>query len=236
MKIYFNKTIKPSEADIVATGPSTKKVAVADKGIIFKTDLENMSVGIINDEAAIKGYSYLLVADGLACLCSCVFNDLEKLDDCFLYTKNYFTREYELKIKDEKKVGGIGYVSIDNVYKKGQTLFVGEAAGIQDLLGMFGMRTAIRSGFLASKAILEKLDYEKLAKDEFKKHIEAGVVNRYVWEHHDFDNYLVAMKKINQRVHSTDWLKSIYNFNLIEHIEYPVALHWIKKQYPELLN
>ena len=236
VKIHFGQTIEPLKADIVATGPFGKKVAVADKGILFETDLPDLAIGILNDDAATKGYSYLLIADGTACLCSCVYNEIEKLNDCFEFTKKYFVEKYNLKIKNPTNVGGVGYCSIENIYKKGKTMFVGEAAGIQDLLAGFGMRTAIRSGYLAAKAILEKVDYEQLAEEEFSHYLQAGVVNRYIWEHTDFDSYITLMKKMNEAVRSTNSLRSMYNLNLVERIEYPIALHYIREQYPEFLS
>lgn len=235
VKIRFNQVLEPGKANIVASGPFNKKIAVADKGLLFKTDLPNLAVGIINEQAANKGYSYLLVADGTTCLCACVFNEIEKLADNFEFTKKYAVKKYKLKIHNPKNVGGIGYFSIDNIYKKGKALFVGEAAGIQDFLAGFGMRTAFRSGYLAAHSIINKSDYEEMANKEFRRYIEAGIVNRYIWEHVDFDNYIATLDKVNQHSHSTGVLKSMYNLNILEAIEYPLALNYIKGQYPEIL-
>lgn len=235
-KIFFNKVIEESDADIVANGPRFRHISVADKGITFKTDLPDIAVGIINDQAASKGYSYLLVASGYACLCSCVFGDLDKLDECFEFSKKHFIKKYKLKIKNSQSVGGVGYFSLDKTYKKGKNLFVGEAAGLQDFLAGFGMRSAITSGYLAAKSIIEKLDYAKLVNDKYADYLKAGIVNRFAWEHAGVDNYLVALERLNKMNHSTDFLKSIYNFNLVEHFEYPIALQYIKKQYPEIIK
>ncbi len=235
-KIYFNQTIEEKDADIVATGPRFNHISVADKGITFKTDLPNMAIGIVNDQAAFKGYSYLLIADGYACLCSCVFDDLKKLNDCFEFTKKYFVKKYKLDIKNPQTVGGVGYFSINNIYKENKTLFVGEAAGLQDFLAGFGMRTAITSGYLAAKSIIEKLDYSKLINDKYENYLKAGIVNRFAWEHTGVNNYLAALERLNKMNHSTDSLRSNYNFNLVEHLEYPFAIEYIKKQYPEIIK
>ncbi len=235
-KLIFNKTIEENEADIVGTGPRFKNVVVADKGIIFKTDLPNMAIAVVNDQAAFKGYSYLLIVDGYACLCTCIFDSLEKLNDCFDFTKQYFVKKYKLKIRDPQAVGGVGYFSIHNIYKKGKTLFVGEAAGIQDFLAGFGMRTAIASGYLAAESIIKDMDYAELADNKFKKHLEAGITNRYTWEHSEVNNYIAILDKLKNIEHKTDFLRSIYNFNLIERFEYPLALAYIRKQYPEIIE
>ena len=235
VKILFNQSIDESSADIVATGPRFKHITIADKGIVFKTNLDNMVVGIVNEKAAYKGYAYLLVVDGYACLCSCIFDDLNKLNDCFEFTKKYFVDKYHLSIKNPRTVGGVGYFSIHNIYKKSKTLFVGEAAGLQDFLAGFGMRTAFSSGYLAAQSIIKNLDYEKLAVDKYKKHLEAGIVNRFAWEHLKINNHINVLKSINNKTHNTKAIQSIYNFNLFEHIEYPIALEHIKKQYPDIV-
>ncbi len=198
--------------------------------------MPNLAVGVVNKNAAYKGYSYLLIADGDACICSCVFDDTRKLNDCFDFTKKYFIDKYKLKIKEPKNVGGVGYFSINNIYREGKTLFVGEAAGIQDFLAGFGMRTAVTSGYLAAKSIIENLDYDKLANQEFSKYLKAGIVNRFTWEHAEVDNYNSVLEKLSKMKQSTDLLYSIYNFNLLEQFEYPLALSYIKKQYPEVLE
>ena len=148
----------------------------------------------------------------------------------------YFVDKYKLKINNPENVGGVGYFSINNIYKKGKSLFVGEAAGIQDFLAGFGMRTVITSGYLAAKSIIEDLDYVELANQQFKKYLEAGIVNRFAWEHADIDNYSSVLKKLSEMKQSTDLLRSIYNFNIVERVEYPLALNYIKKQYPGVIE
>ncbi len=234
--IKFEQEVEEKECDIVATGPKFKHIIIADKGELFKNDLPDMAIAIVNNEAAYKGYSYFLNVDGHGCLCSCVFDDIKKLNECYDFTKKYFISKYNIKILKSKEVGGVGYFSLKNCYRKGKALYVGESAGIQDFLAGFGMRTAMKSGFLAAQSILNNTDYEKMAEEEFGDYLRAGIVNRFVWEHSDSDNYLSVLERLNKMDNSTKYLKSIYNYNLIEHIEYPIALSYIKKQYPEILE
>ena len=50
------------KADIVAVGPKIHgKSYGIDKGIVFDIDMDDVAVAIINNEAAYRGYSYLLV-------------------------------------------------------------------------------------------------------------------------------------------------------------------------------
>lgn len=233
--INFNKTLEPIEADIVATGPQPQKnMSIIDKGIVFKTNLPDLAVAIVNDKAAFEGYSYLLVANNSACLCTYLFNGTKQLSANYEFTLKYFTKKYNLKIKDPKRVGGIFNFSIHNIYKRGKSRYVGEAAGLQDFLYGFGMRTAFRSGFLAAESIILRKDYNKIAKVAFQDYLKAGVVNRYNWEHTDNDNYTTLMQGLN-RSEGTEIPRSIYNFNIAQRLEYPIALDYIKNKYPEIL-
>ena len=234
VKINYNSSLPPEQAQIIATGPNPKKIAAVAQGIVFNTKLSNIAVALINDQAAYFGYSYLLVIDGYGCICSVVFKKLEEITNCFEATKDYFTKSYDLDIQNPKKVGGVGTFASNPVFQKDDSFYVGEAAGIQDFLAGFGMRTAITSGYLAARAIIENKDYEKLAKRKFSKYLKAGVVNRYVWEKIDIDNYLTAIETVKKVEDPFDFLRSIYNFGFIEKIEYPIAHQYMKKNYPNL--
>ncbi|PIS07693.1 hypothetical protein COT78_02335 [Candidatus Berkelbacteria bacterium CG10_big_fil_rev_8_21_14_0_10_43_13] len=231
VKIYFNSIFKPDEADIVATGPNPARLTVADKGIIFKTKMANTAIAIVNDEFAHKGYSYLLVVDGYACLCSCVFNETETLTDCFNKTKTYFVKKYNLEITNAKSVGGVGYFTINNVWQKEKSRYVGEAAGLQDFLAGFGMRTAFRSGYLAAKSIIDNCNYSDLVEKEYRKYLKAGIVNRYLWEHIKIGDHLRTIKGISILFHSVNNLRSAYNFNLGQRFKYRKAFDYIDKKY-----
>jgi len=77
VNIRFGEIISEAQTGIVATGPLKQEKFAAAKEIVFKTDHENMAIGLVNNIAAIKGYSYLLVADGCATMCSVLFDRFE---------------------------------------------------------------------------------------------------------------------------------------------------------------
>jgi len=236
VKIYFNSTLSPDEADIIATGSKLEHASIADRGIVFKTKMENTAVAIINGKLAHKGYSYLLVVDGYACLCSCVFGETETLTECFEKTKDYFVQKYNLEIIDPKPVGGIGYFTINNVWQKENSRYVGEAAGLQDFLAGFGMRTAFRSGYLAAKSIIDDCDYADLVEKEYRKYLEAGIVNRYLWEHIKIGDHLRTIKRVSSLFHSVKNLRSAYNFNLAQRIKYKKAFNYIEEKYSVIIT
>lgn len=150
VNIHFGKTIPPGEADIISTGPLKSETPAIAKGIVFKTASEDVSIGLLNYESAYKGYSYLLVTKGYGCMCSAVWGDSRRLNDCFEKAKEKFRKMKELDISDSKPVGCMGCFSLKNTFKEGKNLFVGEAAGLQDMLWGFGMRYAFTSAFLAA--------------------------------------------------------------------------------------
>ena len=54
--------------------------------------------------------------------------------------------------------------SFSNKIRNENKIVIGEKAGFQDLLWGFGIRNAIKSGFIAANNILEGNDYENIIK------------------------------------------------------------------------
>jgi flavin-dependent dehydrogenase len=235
VKIHFETTLPIHEADIVATGPRMGELFAEDEGIIFKTSLPDMAIGILNDKAAMKGYSYLLVSKGYACMCTCIFDDFGNAPRYFEETKQMFSKMVALDIKDPIKVGGIGSFSSNLVFQEGNTRFVGEAAGIQDMALGFGIRNAITSGHLAAQSILGKKDYTKLAKKRLARKVKASMVNRYILEKFfRFKNYRFAITNMGDSNRSLKFASSVYNFSITQRIVYPFAKIHLRKRYPKL--
>ena len=88
--IHFGKTVPEEKADILATGPIIRETFAIDKGIIFRADCKDMAIGLVHDDAAYKGYSYLLVTKGYGCMCTVLFDHFKDVHRCFEATKNMF--------------------------------------------------------------------------------------------------------------------------------------------------
>ena len=232
VNIYFEKTLSLDEVDIVATGSIFKEVPVVAKGIVFKADFRDIVVMACNNELAFEGYSYLLVTKGYGCMCTVVFGKLDKVTECFERTKKFFVEKFNLDIQSPRNVSGVGSFSLKNTFKKGNVLYVGEAAGLQDFLWGFGMRYAVASGYLAAQSIINNEDCEKRAKEYFRNKLKASVVNRYLWEK------AISRKNYSFMVDHAELVKkelySINNYNLLRRIIYPIALPCLKKKYPKL--
>jgi len=232
VNIHFQTTLPANEVDIVATGPISREVVGIVKGVIFRTDAKDTAIVAINDKLAFKGYSYLLVTKRYGCLCTVVLRDgVSRVNGYFEKTKQFFAEKLDLDTEPSKEVGGVGSFSFKNVFKKGATLYVGEAAGLQDFLWGFGMRFAVTSGYLAAQSIISNKDYEKTVKRLLGNKLKACVVNRYLWEN------LLSEKDSSILIDTAEFVKknlySMYNYNLLQRIIYPLALLNLKKKYPK---
>lgn len=234
VQINFNETIPENEADIIATGPVKNEIYAAAKGITFKTSHENIAVGLVNNNAALNGYSYLLVADGQGCMSTVSFGDLNNINPCFEETKRIFNNKFDLDLKEVGNMGGIGCFSTKNVFRRGNSIYVGEAAGLQDFLWGFGMKSAVISGYLAARSIIDGEDYENAAKNYFNGKLKASLVNRYLWERFDFLDYSFIVNRIHGAEDPLKFLKYFYNTNFIHKMVYPVARRYLKRKYNNL--
>ncbi len=216
----------------MATGPISNEVTAMVKGIIFRTDCKDIAISVVNDELAFKGYSYFLVTKVYGCLCTMVQGDeVCRINRYFDKTKEFFVNKLNLHIQPIREIGGVGSVSLKKV-KKGTTVYVGEAAGLQDFLWGFGMRYAITSGYLAAQSIINNKDYERTVKTRFGKQLRAGVVNRYLWENVWSKNGYSLAITFSEFLKKT--IYSMHSYNLFQRLVYPIALFDLKTRYPRI--
>ena len=234
--IHYGQAIEPEHARIIATGPRTKEIFAIDKGIKFRTTSPDMSVALVNDLAAYKGYSYLLITDGYGCMCNVMFRRFKEVTAAFEKTREMITSMIDVDIQNPKSVGGIGCFSSRMTFREGERLFVGEAAGLQDFLFGFGIRSAMQSGYLAAQSIIHGTDYEKMAAKQFGHLLKAGIVNRYLFEKFSsFKNaYYLMGKLVQSRSNSTEFLRKAYRFTKVHKRIYPFALSSMRRKYPDL--
>jgi flavin-dependent dehydrogenase len=235
VEILFNKTMPAEEADIVATGPEVKKIRGIDKGIVYNTDSKDKIVLVLNDDLAFKGYSYLLITKNYGCMCTVVIDEIHRAQKCFENTERYFDEKHPDVKTSVKKVGGTGTFGTRHPLRiingKKETLFVGEAAGLQDMWAGFGMRYAFESGYLAANCIHKNKDYGKEARRKFENKLKAGMVNRYLFE--SFGKKIYSFIVMHPDLIGKS-LGTIYNYSLIHRILYPLAHSYIKDRYPTL--
>ncbi len=229
--IFFEQTLNPAQADIVATGPLVRHRFAVDKGIVFKTSLPDAAYGLVNDRAACKGYAYLLFAKGYGCLCTVLFDHFSEVNRCLAETERIFRKCVDFEMEEPKPVGGLGGFLLAPVFAKDQRLLVGEAAGLQDMLWGFGIRSAVISGALAAQSIIAATSYQDAARRRFLGKQKAGFVNRYLWERFGRNNYSQIMDRIDRSGDHRKFFHDFYNLNLLHRFAYPFAFHSLKKRY-----
>lgn len=236
VNIKLGQTLPTDDVDIVATGHDPRYKFAVGKGLTFKTDHENLAVGLVNNYYAFKGYSYLLISNGCGCLATVLFENFEDLNTYFTRTLDAFINKYDIKTEDPNKFAGYGSFSSE-ILKNENQILVGEKAGFQDLLWGFGIRNAVKSGYMAAKCIIDGdscKDYYENVEKYFKTKLNAGVVNRFIWEKFGSNNYSFLLNRIHKSKDPIKYLNSFHNFNLLQKITYPLALFYMKNRYPNL--
>jgi flavin-dependent dehydrogenase len=231
--IVFNSTEKAENVEIITTGPLHAKTNAVAKGLVFKTDIKKLAVGIYNDQLAYKGYSYLLISNGHGCMASVVYNDFSKANECFEKTRTYFMSKYDLKILESRPMAGIGCFSTNPQFRKEKQIYAGEAAGLQDFVAGFGMRYAFQSGYLAAQSIIKEENYEVSARKKFIPMVKSCIVNRWLWETIlKIDNYSFMLLIYKLMANSNN--KDSFHYNYWQKVFFPIAIRYIKKTYPDI--
>jgi len=235
VNIHFRQTIPEDQADIVATGPISREIFAVDKGIVFRTDYEDTNVFLLNDRAAYKGYSYLLITKGYGCMCTVLFDRFPELDQNFEFAREMLEEMFAFDIQNPQPVAGVGCFSTKNIYQKGETLYVGEAAGLQDMMWGFGIKTAVESGFMAAESIIHGRDFAEMAKTRFQPKLKATLVDRFVWEILRYKDYrAVVGDGLSTQARSSFDLGFMYNYSWLHRLFYPLARWAMRRRYPNL--
>ena len=238
VNIHFNSKESINDMNIIATGPSERRYAGLVKGVRFETSSDDVAVLLINPKTSIGGYSYFLISNGNGCICSVnIFASGESVNRCFKNTYDSFTKLFDFEIKNKKEVGGFGSCLIHPRYIENGKIYVGEAAGYQDFLWGFGMRYAMKSGYLAAKSIIENKNYKKLIKKHISKTLRKSVVNRFYTEKAGEAAIRYGFKQA--RLKQNEWiafLKDMYNPSFASSIIYPYAKRYLKKKIKNFQN
>lgn len=236
VQIHYRSHFPESDADILATGPIRTSLIANDKGVVFPTNLPNMAVGIFHDDYAYQGYAYLLVSEGYGCLCTVVFNDLHRLNTCFERTLDLARRMYPINLDKATPVGGLGSFCLNHPRQKEGARLIGEAAGFQDLLWGFGIRTAITSGYLSAQSILHQKDYATLVDEKLEPYLKSSVVNRYLWEKLKVSSTPIIPYFLKIPMSVRTQFRLLYNFTPFHRLFFPLASKYIKKHYPNSID
>jgi hypothetical protein len=194
------------EATIRAHGPQGCDAMAV--GYVFETRMADGVYGVLSDQLAPKGYSYLLVNRGRGTIAAC-----------------FFDRKVGLRMENPRRFGGTGQISLTRSACRGGVLLAGEAAGFQDALWGFGIRYALLSGHLAARALLSGVDYDALWKRRFGGLQRASVVNRYFFARMGHPGYRWLMRALRRAPDPRDWLRGFYAPSFWKSVWAPVAAH-----------
>ncbi len=231
--LRFGQALADEAVDILATGPRDRKPYAICKGIVFRTDAPDIAVALLDDAAGFKGYSYLLVSEGEGCLCTSLWSEFNRVSDCLAAARRSLLARWPMAVIDERPVGGLVHFSGRPEWRRDNALVVGEAAGLQDFLWAFGLRTALRSGVLAAQSLLGAHDYEAMAAASFTPHLRGGVVNRFLWEVGRFGSYAAPMAALRWRGASR-LMQDFYGYNRLQQMLYPLARSYVRVAHPHL--
>jgi flavin-dependent dehydrogenase len=222
--------------DIISTGTAENKHIGVVRGIRFETESDDIAVSLLNNKASHNGYCYLLITNGYGCICS--VNLYITGDKANIYLKKaceMINNQFEINIKNEQNVGGVGCFLLKPRLVENGKIFTGEAAGLQDLLWGFGMRYAVTSGYLAALSIIKNKNYKKLIKKRIFSRLKTSVVNRYLIDKvgDRFYNYMISLAKKDKR-----WIELLYkayNPSFRSKLLYPLANWSLSRKYKRIL-
>lgn len=231
VRIRFRETLAPTEAHIVATGPRGRRIFAIDHGLVFHTDAPDSVVVLLDDEAAPRAYAYLLVTEGYGCLCTMMFEDFPSVHRRLARAREILADRAGVRIRDPRPVGGVGTFGLARSLRSGSAVHVGEAAGLQDFLWGFGIRTALRSGVLAAHCLLDGRAWESAVEAHFGDVMRAGVVNRFLWEALRYGHHraLMALFRLGGPY---ALMHSFARYNPLQRALFPLARAYAARRYP----
>lgn len=210
---------------IVGTGP--KAADAIAKGIVFSTSHRDCSVGMFDNRIAPKAYAYLLVHRGRATLATCLFEDFRNERKYFERALQRIQEAVNIDISQPKEFGAIvNFFLMPSAVKDGRIFYVGENAGFQDALWGFGMKYAMRSGYLAAQSIIDSSSYDKLCDKHLRPMMNASLANRWMFSllgNRGYGHWLSRLSRADDAIpvlqehYAPSWFKKEALFRIAKH-------------------
>ncbi|HEX8726574.1 MAG TPA: NAD(P)/FAD-dependent oxidoreductase [Gemmatimonadaceae bacterium] len=223
-ELRFNDPVRHlPDGGIVADGPHGSDVIAV--GYVFDTDAPNGAYAALSDRLAPQGYAYLLIADGRGTVASCMFADFHREREYLERTVRFFQERVAFAMSAPRRFGGFGNFRPAQVVQRGGMLYSGEAAGLQDALWGFGMRSAMLSGHLAAQAMLAgaAVEYPAALRTRLGGLNRAGAVNRYLYARLGEGGYRHLTPRLDAARDPRGWLRHHYHPSWVSRALYPLA-------------
>jgi flavin-dependent dehydrogenase len=211
VRVRFQRLFPDTEPrGILATGPRGSYAIVV--GYIGTTTLPDLVLAALDDRLAPGGYAYLVTHAGTATVAACLFADLPRHRQYLDRTVAYFQERTGLSLDGAVRFGGTGNVRRPRTARRGAYLLAGEAAGFQDALWGFGLRSAMLSGHLAARAFLEgDADrYDALWQARLGGLLETSIVNRFVFGRLGNRGYGMFLSRLGRAPDPREFLRRHY--------------------------
>ncbi|MDP2685302.1 MAG: NAD(P)/FAD-dependent oxidoreductase [bacterium] len=224
IKILYNKPVKTSEVDIVATGPFRKDpyTNVLAGGYTFNTNIKDCGILIFDDECAPDGYSYFLVHNHYGVIATCFFEKFNQLSEFRDKTLALCQKHIKFEMHNIKEFSGIGNFFLSKI-PTDKKIYIGEAGGVQDYLWGFGMRYAVLTGYLAAKSIIEDKDYYAMYQKQILPKLKVSISNRLTFKLMGKRGYRAFINRFTKSEDPVNELGRLYNPSLPKTLLYPIA-------------
>lgn len=214
------------EGGIVAHGP--RRADVVAVGYLAATDAADGAYGVVSPRLAPGGYAYLLVSGGRATLATCLFDRFREAFRYLEHAVDFFRERTGVTLRDARRFGGFGAYAVQPLFRLGNLLFAGEAAGLQDALLGFGIRYALLSGHLAGQAVVagDLASYERACLHRFGAALRTTVVNRYLFDRAGGLAARHLLWGVSLARNPRRWLRRYYGSRWLTSLLYPLARSW----------
>jgi flavin-dependent dehydrogenase len=220
VRIYYNQPCDKGEVDVWATGARSANFFLG-AGLTFRTSHPDIVMVLVDTFLAPKAYAYLVIVDGFGTLSTVLTRDFNQartyLDRCMQACRRYKSFDMD----DVKMSSGFGGL-VSAVWKPiTRPLVVGEAGGFQDFLWGFGIRHALHTAHLATRALDEGLEYEQLVRSEIRPLVQASLLNRTIYDWAGNRTYRFLIRYFTSRPNLGKHMRGLYRGPILERIFRP---------------
>lgn len=231
VEVCFGRKASPDAVHVFAGGPAGRPMAIA-RGLNFPTRHRDVGCQVLSNALTPGGYVYFVVAEGRATLGTVLVHRFGDSRARLRSAVQAIERLYGIQVPaDAAPWGGYACFTLQCSGRRGGTLYAGEAAGIQDALFGFGIRSSLLSGALAGTALAEGHGYDEAWRRRVMPLTRASLINRAVYERLDF-----AQPAFRRLMDGCDdgrrALRLIYGDSPLHRLAAPLA-PWLDRRRPQ---